>query len=137
VREGEYLHTDATVEPGRAHRYRLEVVRGAGSDWEGPVEIATPGGVTVLAYERAAPNPLADGTTLTLAIPREGDAVARAYDFAGHEVAETHRGPLSPGRAALGWAGMDKRGRRLAPGVCLVRADVNGETAPTRVIRLP
>jgi hypothetical protein len=134
---GEHRYLDPTVAPGGRYRYRLEVERGTSSRWEGPVEIEMPGDVVALTLERVAPNPFAHVTTLTLAVPRAGDATVRAYDVAGHEAGEIHHGFLPSGRAALRWEGKDPQGRPLAPGVYLVRAVVNGETATTRVIRMP
>jgi hypothetical protein len=134
---GEYAFEDTNVAPGRAYRYRLEVVRLAGSSWEGPVEVALPGRVPNLALERVSPNPFASATLLTLAVPRAGEARIHAYDVTGHEVAEIHTGDVPAGRTTIRWEGADRQGRPLPAGVYLVRAIVNGESTAARVIRMP
>ena len=134
---GEYQTEDRAVVAGTPYRYRLEVLRGAGaSDWEGPVEVLMPPAIRHLAWQGVSPNPFARSVRLELATPRAGEAWVRVYDLAGQAVATLHRGALSPGAKSFTWEGHDEAGRSVAAGVYLVRADLAGESAIRRVVRI-
>lgn len=134
---GDYSYRDTSVEPGQTYRYRLEILRAGGSSSEGPLTVSIPRAIIALTFGPTAPNPFAGGTTLTLMSPEGGNAIVRVFDVTGHEVAEVHRGFVPPGVSPLSWAGRDRRGRQVPAGVYLVRAELNGESATARVIRIP
>jgi hypothetical protein len=133
---GEYQAEDRSALPGRTYRYRLEVVRDANSDWEGPVSVSLPVPTSRLAWQGAAPNPFDRLVQLDLAVPRTGEVWVRVYDLAGHEVATICRGAVSPGVKTLTWGGTDQAGRPVAAGVYLLRADLAGERATRRVVHV-
>lgn len=134
---GEYRAEDHAVSAGRNYRYRLEVLRGSNpSDWEGPVEVVLAAPIPRLAWQRLSPNPFASAVRLELLVPRAGDAWARVYDLTGHEVATVYRGPMTAGLQTLTWQGSDRAGRRVPPGVYLVRADLAGESTTRRLVRM-
>ncbi len=137
VGPGDYRAEDHAVSPGRGYRYRLEVMREGGlSDWDGPVSVVLPSPITRLAWESMSPNPFTRAVRMELMAPRAGDAWVRVYDLTGHEVNTLHQGALTPGIKMLTWEGNDQAGRPVPPGVYLVRADLAGESATWRVVRI-
>jgi hypothetical protein len=136
-REGEFTVTDDAVESGRSYRYRLEVERTDGARFSlGPLAVVTPAAISRLAWERIEPNPFADRARLTLAVPRAAWATVRVFDLQGHEVRTLHRGALAPGRATFEWDGRDRSTSRAAPGIYLVRAELEGESATQRLVHV-
>jgi hypothetical protein len=136
-REGEFTVEDATVQPGRTYRYRLEIARAGGEiSWLGPIEVRLPVAIARLAWERVAPNPFADRAILTLASPRDAWGTVRVYDVQGHEVRTLHRGPVEAGRNTWEWDGRDRSAGRAAPGVYVVRAELEGEVATQRLVHV-
>lgn len=133
---GEYQAEDREVAHGVTYRYRLEVVRAGGSDWEGPVVVSVPRPQTRLAWQRASPNPFSRAVRLELAVPRAGEVWVRVHDLAGHEVATIHRGRMARGVQTMTWEGRDQAGRAVAAGVYLLRADLGGERATARVVHI-
>ena len=119
---GTYDRFDGTARPGGRYRYRLEVQRGATSQWEGPVEVELPGAIARLAFERLGPNPFDQALGFALAVPARAELAVRVYDVAGHEVRTLHQGELAPGRHPFLWDGRDRQGRAVAAGVYLIRA---------------
>jgi hypothetical protein len=136
-REGEFTFEDAAIEPGRAYRYRLEIVRRGGeTSWFGPIEVRVPAAIARLIWERVAPNPFVNRAVLTLASPRDAWATVRVYDVQGHEVRTLHRGPIESGRSVWEWDGRDRSASRAAPGVYVVRAEIEGEVATQRLVHV-
>ena len=65
---------------------------------------------------------------LSLSAPRP--VVISAYDLSGRRVRVIHEGPESSGRYGdKKWDGRDDQGQLLAPGLYLVRIEVNGDAA--------
>ena len=119
------------------YRYRLEVEHTSGGrSWLGPVEVSTPAAIARLAWERLEPNPFTDRALLTLAVPRAAWATVRVFDLQGHEVRMLHRGPVAAGRNVFAWDGRDRSATRAAPGVYLVRAELEGEVASQRLVHV-
>lgn len=134
--EGEYEALDESVAEGASARYRLEVQRGARSEWLGPAEASRPAATRALAWTRAGPSPFAREVSMTLALPAEGETSVRVYDLAGHEVARLHEGRLAAGPQTLVWRGQQTRGGLAPPGVYLVRARSGGSEVVRRVVRV-
>jgi hypothetical protein len=63
-------------------------------------------------------------------------ARVRIYDVLGHEVARLHEGVLEPGTHRLTRDGANRRGRAVAPGVYLARAESDGAVTIRRLLRL-
>ena len=135
--DGEYQQVDGTVEPGESYRYRLEVVRPDGrSDWEGPVAIFVPAGITRLAWARPVPNPFGEAVSLTLRVARSGSGTVAVFDVSGHQVASLCLGAFTPGEKHMVWDGRDGGGRLLPAGVYWLSAEQGSERSTERVVRM-
>jgi flagellar hook assembly protein FlgD len=75
----------------------------------------------------AYPNPFNPRATITLDLPRAGEATLHLYDIRGRLVRTLHEGRLTEGRHDLTWAGADDAGRALASGVYFYELKVLGE----------
>jgi hypothetical protein len=136
--ETRFEEEDRAVEPGSAYWYRLEAVgRDGASLWAGPISVRVPPVAGRLAWQRTAPNPFELSVTMTLAVPKAGEGWVRLYDVAGHEVATLHRGPLPPGLHTFTWGGTNTRGEPTPAGIYLLRAEVAGEAATGKIVRVP
>jgi hypothetical protein len=130
----EYQWEDLSVAAGTRYRYRLEVARTTGPPlWEGPVEVAVESRSRVLRWRDAVPNPFAEGVELGLESEALVATRVRVFDVAGHVVAEL-RPQMRDGHAWVRWDGRDPSGRRLAPGLYLVRAEAGARHATRRVV---
>lgn len=127
---------DASASPGQRYRYRLEVVRSGGSLWQGPIEVMTPPVTIRLAWEGGRPNPFIERVDLRLEVSQEAHGLVVVYDVSGQAVRRLHRGRFLAGTTTLSWDGRDGRGRRVAPGVYLIRASVDGDTRTLRIVRI-
>jgi len=76
----------------------------------------------------AAPNPFNPAAVVSYTAPRAGFATLRAYDVAGRLVDTLLAGPVDAGPGEVAW-----RPRRLGSGVYLLRFEVGGAVATTRV----
>ena len=132
----DYRWRDESARAGTRYRYRLEVVRRAGgSIWEGPVEalIALP--ALRLAWRGASPNPFDDVVALELETPNRAGTIVKVYDVTGHEVAVL-ASEVKGEHVVVRWNGRDRRGRLVAPGVYLVRAQLGTGTVVRQVVRM-
>jgi PA domain/FlgD Ig-like domain len=67
--------------------------------------------------EPVMPNPTAGGAMIAWSLARPEHVDLRVFDLLGREVVRLAAGPMSEGRHALRWDGLDAQGRRVAPGV--------------------
>jgi hypothetical protein len=81
---------------------------------------------------RALPNPFRDQTVLAYRLDRAGHVRLAVYDVAGRLVAEPAAGWQEPGDQQAIWNGDAGDGRRVAPGVYLLRVTVDGGDLGTR-----
>lgn len=84
----------------------------------------------------AAPNPFRGETTLRFELPRASLVRLSLYDTAGRLVRRLGGGPRSAGPQEERWDGLDRTGRRVAPGVYFVRLETGTGTASARVLRV-
>ena len=91
------------------------------------------GPATVAALELAAPspNPARSLAHLGFTLPRAGTADLAVHDVQGRLVRTLAGGPREAGQYAIGWDLRDDGGRRVAPGLYLVRL-VDATGARTR-----
>ena len=101
-----------------------------------PVAVGPPAPATRLALSAPAPNPARGACRLELILPAAGSAEAAIFDASGRRVRTLLAGRAEAGRHALGWNGLDERGRRAPAGVYFVRASAAGATATRRLVRL-
>ena len=132
----EYHWRDETARAGNRYRYRLEVVRRAGgSIWEGPVDVLIALPASRLAWRGAVPNPFADAVALQIETPNRAGTRIAVYDVTGHQVAVLLAEPEGED-TVVRWNGRDARGRLVAPGVYLVRAQLGARTVVRQVVRM-
>ncbi len=75
-----------------------------------------------LEFAFAGANPAPGPMRLRLALPRGGMVKLEVFDVTGRREAVVVHGPLAPGVHHLEWSGRDARGRRVSPGLYLLRA---------------
>ena len=93
-------------------------------------EPALPGS---LAIRDLRPNPTSGSATVTLALPRAGNARVAAYDVNGRLVRTLWDGPMEAGTRTLAWDGTGDRGTRVPGGVYFIRLECGGRIAARRL----
>lgn len=96
---------------------RLEAYVGTGTSVTGDE-------ILRLALSPGRPNPFTVTTALTLSVPRPDEALVEVYDVAGRKVRTLRAGRLASGEHLIDWNGRDDRGKPVASGVYLCRAEV-------------
>lgn len=82
-----------------------------------------------------APNPVADGLArIALTGPERGNSTVSIYDVGGRSIRTIALQKRTDAAATATWDGTDERGRPVAPGVYLLRAEVGGRTAARRLV---
>lgn len=132
--------------------YRLSFTGGAGGPFAGysgttdtrarfvagsqPLVLDSPPRPVVagLRLSQAMPNPTRGPLLLTLELPRRSLVRATVHDVLGREVRRIADGPRESGVQGVAWDGRDAKGHAAAPGLYLVRVDVNGERFSRRVV---
>lgn len=93
--------------------------------------------VTGVSIGPGRPNPFADGTTVSFALPpgQEGGGVAEVFDISGRLV---RRLLVPEGRTAgeLRWDGRSESGADVASSVYVIRLSGGGRTAQTTVVKV-
>jgi len=75
-----------------------------------------------LRFRNVYPNPAPGETTIRFDIPVGMERVAlEVFDLRGAHVVTLSKGELEPGVHTITWLGTDRRGRRLAPGLYMLR----------------
>jgi hypothetical protein len=130
---------DETVWPGGVFWYELRAVLASGEE-----ELATytrpravvPGTLT-FGIRHVTPNPATTGASIGCALPA-GWRAARlsVHDVAGRVVRRLDPAAGSNGLVTLEWDGATSSGARAASGVYLVRLEVDGEVATSRLVML-
>jgi hypothetical protein len=93
----------------------------------------------VRGFELAAPwpNPTARGVSLELDLPSAAWVHAEVVDIAGRRVSPVLQdGELPAGSHRLQWNGLDRSGRRVAPGVYLVRVRAGDAVKVRQIIAI-
>jgi hypothetical protein len=81
---------------------------------------------------RVSPTLFHDGTTIRVSLPRAEQAAVRIFDALGREVRQFPAGPSRV--SSLTWNGCDETGRRLSPGVYVVRLVGAGREVSRKVV---
>jgi len=81
------------------------------------------GSMGALLLAPAWPNPFRASTTLAFDLPRPSRVRMTVEDVQGRQVAVLADGPSPAGHHVLAWTGQDGGGRRLGPGLYLVRLE--------------
>jgi hypothetical protein len=72
------------------------------------------------------PNPLRDGTSISLALPAGADVSLDIYDVQGRKVMTLMSGPMTAGYHNTDWNGSDEHGNRVGSGVYFCRLRIDG-----------
>lgn len=89
---------------------------------------------TVLALERAEPNPARTGLTIHWQVPTRQPVSLRLYNTAGWLVRVLEEGERAPGRYSTRWNGLDDEGRRLAAGVYFCSLEAGDRRLSRKVV---
>jgi len=87
---------------------------------------------------RALPSPATTATRIEFSVSATAPGTVAVFDLAGRRVATLMAGEtLTPGRHGADWNLRDAEGRRVVPGVYLVRWQAGAEGGTSRVVVLP
>jgi hypothetical protein len=89
-----------------------------------------------LAFDRPAPDPMHDQTTLRMELPRAAQVSLVIYDAQGRAVRRLVDGPLEAGTPTLTWDGRTDDGHATAAGIYLARFEAEGQAFVQRIARL-
>lgn len=96
------------------------------------------GAGAALAFASVAPNPFRGEVACAITVPAGGTRVElRVHDLAGRVVKTLASGGITPGRHSWTWDGRDGTGRRVAPGIYLLRLSGAGVTTVRRIAFTP
>lgn len=112
-----------------AAQFELEI-----SDYVVDAAPGPPPGVTRLAG--AAPSPFRGRTELAFDLATGGEVALEVFDLSGARVRTLASGFRPAGRHRIAWDGRAEGGRRLAPGVYLVRLGAGGRSWSGKVVML-
>jgi hypothetical protein len=91
--------------------------------------------LSILALDKAKPNPATDGVTIRWQVPVEADVSLCVYNTSGQLVKVLADGKAKPGVYTSVWNGTDAKGRHLANGVYIYALD-NGTKRISRKVVL-
>ncbi len=84
-----------------------------------------------------APNPFSATTAVSFTLAAKAPVTIRIYDVAGRLVRQLVEGPQGPGPVRVRWDGLSSEGRRVSPGIYLVRVRAGAaEIVQGRAVRL-
>ncbi len=98
-----------------------------------PVEDVVPGLQTVQLRQNH-PNPFNPATTITFALPRDGQVDLAVYALDGRRVATLVGGVVPAGEHTVNWDGRDATGRRVASGAYFYRLTADGTSLVKRMV---
>lgn len=108
--------------------YQLQFVTGT-VDAPGPLAGRT-------SFRGAFPNPARGSTSLEFELTSEQEASLEVFDLHGAQVRTLSAGRRGPGLHRIPWSGEDDLGRKLTPGIYMVRFRAGSETTMRKVILL-
>lgn len=145
---GGIFDVDCSLEFG----YRLAFAGKAGGPFEGrsgttdtrvravagnaPAVLASPPRpqTGTLRISEAMPNPTRGPLLVSFELPRAARVSARVMDLLGREVRRIEDGERSSGLQMVAWDGRDALGRHVAPGLYMIRLDVDGVRYARRAV---
>ena len=84
-----------------------------------------------------SPNPFSSGTQIVFGLEEPGHATIEVFDVSGRRVRTLARGETAEGTHVVGWDGRDDTGRRLAPGLYVVRLRAASMEMSRRMFLVP
>jgi hypothetical protein len=101
-----------------------------------PVAVGDVPGPTALALEAPVPNPAGDAARFSFALPRAARTRLEVLDVAGRRVRLLADHDFTAARYEFGWDLRDAAGRRVAPGIYLLRLSSGVESRTRRLVVL-
>lgn len=98
--------------------------------------VAGPALARVSALGPASPAPFTTGTRLSFDLAAPGPARLEVFDLRGARLRTIVDGALAGGRHEYDWRGDDDEGRRLPPGVYLLRLTAGGQSWSGKVVKV-
>ena len=99
-----------------------------------PVSAGEPGSGSPRLF--VAPNPFQKATAVRFELPHAGEVDVRVFDVSGRRVRSLWSGHVASGVRSVTWDGADDAGRRVGPGVYVIRLDAAGVHRERRVVRM-
>lgn len=119
------IYDPAVLVPGPSDYDTIVVYQGSVG-----VEIGTDGLPRALGFRRVFPNPTLSRTTIEFGVPSGiGPVEMGVFDVQGRRLARLTPSPIGPGFHSLIWDGSGAGGRRLPPGVYLLRLQAGTRAA--------
>jgi flagellar hook assembly protein FlgD len=87
-----------------------------------------------LRLEPNFPNPFNPRTTISYWLSRATRVRLAVYDARGRHIATLVDATMPSGTHATHWDGIDERGRKLASGVYLIRAEAGSERSSQSIV---
>ncbi len=117
-----FSFADATCQPGRSYRYRVDVDDETGTQTLFETSATTiPEADPVLFHN--VPNPFNPSTTISFTLPAAGPVELAVFDVRGERVRTLARGTLGAGKAEYEWDGRDEEGIPVSSGVYFCRLE--------------
>lgn len=91
------------------------------------------GGILI---DAVSPNPLVEGSVVSFLLPADEHVQAAVYDLEGRRIANLADAADRAGRHEVRWDGRDSSGRRVAPGVYLLRLESSRGNAASKIVVL-
>jgi len=121
------INPDLTSAVGLTHSLFVDIGWFTGTTGVDP-RLASDEGLSI------APNPSSGGGTLRFRLAESRDVEVSVFDVAGRVVAHLSRGVRSAGDQELNWDRRDDRGRRVGPGVYMIRLSSRDEQRSARIV---
>jgi hypothetical protein len=83
---------------------------------------------------RAIPNPVTDGASFRLGLPRDAKVDVMLFDARGRKVSTLWNGLMTAGEHSIAWDGRTEAGRQAASGAYFYRLRVEGRTLTGRLV---
>lgn len=117
----------AVTSGNQVHIYRLVEPSTVSQETQVP-----PAGLTL----STGPNPFRDAVSFFVSTKKQGWINLSVYDIRGRLLRRFEPIPAKDGSASLEWDGCDSSGKRAAAGIYLLKAEQDGHSAVSKVIRL-
>lgn len=117
----------AVTAGNQVHIYRLVEPSTVNQETQVP-----PAGLTL----STGPNPFRDAVSFFVSTKKQGWINLSVYDIRGRLLRRFEPIPAKDGSASLEWDGCDSSGKRAAAGIYLLKAEQDGHSAVSKVIRL-
>jgi len=102
-----------------------------------PVDVSESAAVSqALRLDPVRPNPFRREAVVAYTLPRPGGVRLTVHDLQGRRLAHLAEGTRAAGTHTASWSGRDAGGRRVAPGLYVLRLEFEGETDCRKVLMI-